>query len=91
MLNSVTFDVSAENHADILARIVLLLHRLAIPIHGLTMKRPKKWRRMSVTIEVEADPECTERIRANLLKIARVVSVKVRAPGTRGSQSNARF
>jgi acetolactate synthase small subunit len=89
MLNPVTFDVSAENHADVLARIVLLFHRLAIPVHGLTMKRPKQRRRMSLTIEVEADADHAERIRAHLLKIVQVVSVRKRPPAipSRGSKT----
>jgi acetolactate synthase small subunit len=78
MLTEVTFDVSAENHADVLPRIVLLFHRLAIPICGLNMKRPKNGRRMSVTIELEADTDHAERIRAHLLKIVQIVSVKER-------------
>jgi acetolactate synthase small subunit len=91
MLNSVTFDVSAENHADVLARIVMLFHRLAVPIHGLTMKRPKEWRRMSLTIEVEADADRAERIRAHLLKIAQVVSVKRRLHVTTSARSKTEF
>jgi aconitase B len=42
MLKFVTFVVTAENHPDVLAPAVLLLHRLAIPIHALTMIRPER-------------------------------------------------
>lgn len=75
MLSSLTFVISAGNHQDVLARTVMLLHRLAIPILGLTMKRPKQWRRMSLILEVDAPAEQAERIAAQLLKTVHVVSV----------------
>jgi hypothetical protein len=39
MLKILTFVISAENHPDLLARTVLLFHRLAIPVHALMMRR----------------------------------------------------
>jgi len=78
VLNHVTFDISAENHPDVLARIVLLLHRLAVHIRGLTTKRPKRSRTMHITVEVAARGDQTDRIAASLLTLVCVVSVKKR-------------
>ena len=80
MLKRFTFVVSAQNHPDVLARIVTLLHRLAIPIEALTMKRPKGRGRMNVIIEVEPDSNRPERIAESLLKVVQVISVKTILP-----------
>jgi hypothetical protein len=55
MLSCVTFVISAENHPDVPARTVLLLHRLAIHIRVLTMIRPGRSQKMRMTIHVELD------------------------------------
>jgi acetolactate synthase small subunit len=81
MLKALTFVISAENHPDLLARAVMLLHRLHIPVHGLTMQRPVQAPRMRITIELLAEPEDSERIAAQLAKIVHVVSIKTRKPG----------
>lgn len=78
MLKFVTFVVTAENHPDVLARAVLLLHRLAVPIRALTMIRPERSARMHMTIHVKADPARAPRIAASLLKIVHVLSVESR-------------
>jgi acetolactate synthase small subunit len=78
MLKELTFVVSAENHPDLLAHTVLLFHRLAIPFRGLTMRRPQDSSKMSMTIEILADPEQSERIVANLAKLVHVLSINVR-------------
>jgi acetolactate synthase small subunit len=78
MLKELTFVVSAENHPDLLARTVLLFHRLAIPIQGLTMRRPQDSPKMRMTIEILADPEQSDRIVANLAKIVHVLSINLR-------------
>lgn len=77
MLKLVTFVVTAENHPDVLARAVLLLHRLAIPISALTMIRPEQsCRRIHMTIHLTVDPARAPRIAANLSKIVHVLSVE---------------
>jgi acetolactate synthase small subunit len=78
MLKSLTLVISAQNDPNLLARTVLVLHRLAIPIHGLTMQRPKGSARMRVTIDVLAEPQASNRIAANLAKLVHVVSIKTR-------------
>ena len=76
---SVILDVVAVNHPDVLARIVMLLHRLAIDIRGLTMRRPAQWRRMNLTIEIELRLGDLDRIKSNLFKVMQVVSVTCRS------------
>lgn len=76
MLKSLTYVIAAQNHPDLLARTVLLLHRMNIPIHGLIMKRPQGLPAMHITIEVLAHPEQTDRIAANLAKLVHVVSIE---------------
>lgn len=76
MLKPLTFVVSAENHPDLLARTVLLFHRLAIPVHGLIMQRPEGSPRMRITLHVLAHPDQSERIAANLGKLVYVVWVE---------------
>jgi acetolactate synthase small subunit len=87
MLKFVKFVVTAENQLDVLARAVLLLHRLAIPIRALTMIRPERSARMHMTIHVKVDPVRAPRIAANLSKIVHVLSVE---PRTQDKQSAAR-
>jgi|HubBroStandDraft_1064217.scaffolds.fasta_scaffold299311_2 acetolactate synthase small subunit len=87
MLKFLTFVVTAENHPDVLARAVLLLHRLAIPIRALTMIRPERSARMHITIHLKLEPARAPRIAANLLKIVHVLSVEAR---TQDAQSAAR-
>jgi len=77
-LKTLTFVIYAENHPDLLARTVLLLHRLAIPIVGLLMQRPEHATRMRITLDVLAPPDQSERIAENLAKIVRVVWVQTR-------------
>ena len=78
MLKFVTFVVTAENHPDVLARAVLLLHRLAIPIRALTMIRPERSLKMHMTIHLKVDAACAARITASLSKLVHVLSVEAR-------------
>ena len=78
MLKELTFAVSPENHLDSLARTVLPFPRLAIPVHGLTMRRPKNSPKMRMTIEVLAHTKQSDRIVANLAKLAHFVSNETR-------------
>jgi hypothetical protein len=78
MLTTLSFVISAENHPDLLARTVLLFHRLAIPVHALMMRRPLKDSHMLIRVEVLAEPEQSDRIMANLGKLVHVVCVEMR-------------
>jgi acetolactate synthase small subunit len=78
MLKFVTFVVTAENEPDVLARAVLLLHRLAVPIRALTMIRPERSERMHLTIHLTVDAARVRRIAASLSKIVHVISVETR-------------
>jgi acetolactate synthase small subunit len=83
MLKTLTFTISAENDPDFLARTVMLFHRMAIPIYGLTLQRPMDRSNMRMVIAVLADPSKSERIAVSLGKIVHVLSV-----GTRKQSSN---
>ncbi len=83
MLNSFTLDVFVEDSPDVLARIVMLLHRLAIRIRTLVMKPPKTSGRMRIIIEVESDADVVDRISVSLLKLVHVVSVETRKPAAK--------
>ena len=77
MLSSVTYLVTAENRPDMIARVVMLLHRLAVPIDSLTVKRFEKERTLTLTIQVEAIAGQAERLAENLMKIVHVMSVEI--------------
>jgi acetolactate synthase small subunit len=92
MLKLVRFVVTAENDPDVLARAVLLLHRLAIPIRALTMIRPERSNgRMHMTIHLKVDPTRTPRIAANLSKIVHVLSVEARDQDPQSAARTERF
>ena len=78
MLKILTFVISGEDHPDLLARTVLLFHRLAIPIHALMMRRHVGDSHLHITVKVLANPERSDRIIANLDKIMHVVCVEMR-------------
>jgi acetolactate synthase small subunit len=78
MLKELTFVVSAENHPELLARTVLLFSRLAISIHVLTMRRSKGSPKMRMTLEVLVHTKQSDRIVANLAKLANFVSNETR-------------
>jgi len=78
MLKILTFVISAENHPDLLARTVMVFHRLAIPVQALTMPRHVGNSHMHIRVEVLADPERSERIIASLGKIVHIICVKLR-------------
>jgi acetolactate synthase small subunit len=77
MLISVTYMVTAENRHDVLARVVVLLHRLAVPIDALTVKRSTKSRTLLITLKAEVIAGQVERIAENLLKLVPVTSVEI--------------
>jgi acetolactate synthase small subunit len=78
MLKILSFVISAENHPDLLARTVMLFHRLAIPVHALMMRRPLEDSHLLIRVEVLADPQQSDRIMANLAKMVHVVCVEMR-------------
>ena len=77
MLKPLTFVIYAENRPDLLARTVLLPHRLAIPIEGLVMQRPERSARMCFTLDV-LPPDQSESVAENLARIVHVVWVQTR-------------
>jgi acetolactate synthase small subunit len=81
MLKTLTFVISAGNHPDFLARTVMLFHRMAIPIHALTLRRPTD--DSNLRMEAEAVAEQSGRISAQLVKLIHVAWVETRKPDTR--------
>jgi acetolactate synthase small subunit len=77
MLNRVTYLVTAENRPDLLSRVVMLLHRLAVPIDALTVRRSAKSRTIELTVEAEVIAGQAERVAENLMKIVHVVAVEI--------------
>jgi acetolactate synthase small subunit len=75
MRNSILFDVTAENYPDVMARVVLQLHRLAIPVLELSIARKENCSSMKVQIQVDADSDRIERIEEKLLNLAQVLCV----------------
>jgi acetolactate synthase small subunit len=72
----VTFVIKAENRADLLARIVLLFHRLNVEIHGLSMERKRVSNAMSMNVKVEVEREHARRLEAQLYKVVEVREVE---------------
>jgi len=89
MLKTLTLTISAENPPDLLARTVMLFHRMAIPIYGLTMQRPMDRSNMRMVIAVLADPSKSERIAVSLGKIVDLLSVHTRKRVARPARSAA--
>ena len=87
MLKTLTFVISAENHPDLLPRTVMLFHRLAIPIHALTMRRPVDDSNMRISLEVVADAKESERIVASVAKLIHVVWVERRKQESKTARS----
>jgi acetolactate synthase-1/3 small subunit len=79
----VTFVVTAENRADLLARLVLLFHRLSVEIHGLSMTRKRTSMAMRLNVTVEVEIEHARRIEAHLYKVVEVRSVRIGRAGRR--------
>ena len=72
----VTFVIQAENRADVLARIVLLFHRLNVEVEALYMVRRRGSETLRIQVTIEANEEGRRRMEANLYKVVDVSSVK---------------
>jgi acetolactate synthase small subunit len=72
-----TLAIRADNEADILARVVLLFHRLHVEIDVLYMVRPRNSDAMRMNITIQSNRESSRRVEAHLYKVAHVRSVHV--------------
>lgn len=72
----VTFVIQAENRADVLARIVLLFHRLNVEVEALYMVRRRSSESLRIHVTIEANEEGCRRMEANLYKVVDVSFVK---------------
>ena len=75
------FVIQAENRADVLARVVLLFHRLNIEITSLYLVRRRASETMRMTVTVEADRDRAVRVEAHLYKVVQVKSVRLESAG----------
>jgi acetolactate synthase small subunit len=73
----VTFVIQAGNRADVLARIVLLFHRLNVEIEALYMVRRRGSETLGIQVTIEVNGESRRRMQANLYKVVDVSSVKI--------------
>lgn len=71
-----TFVVHARRTPELLGRVVLLFHRLAVEIDGLTLERTDGDRGFRITIEIADHIDKSWRIGANLSKLIDVLSVE---------------
>jgi acetolactate synthase-1/3 small subunit len=85
-----TFVVHARRTPDVLGRVVSLFHRRAIEIERLTAEPAKDANVLRVTIEIQADPEQTRRIEANLYKLIDVLLVENSDPTQRNEAHDLR-
>ena len=72
----VTFVIGADNRADVLARVVLLFHRLNVEIEALYMVRRPGSETMRIHLTIKANDEACLRLEAHLCKVVQVTSVE---------------
>lgn len=75
-VEQVVFIIKADNRPDVLARVVMLFHRLNVEINALSMLRRRGSGAMRMKMTVEAERERAVRIEAHLYKVVHVRSVK---------------
>jgi acetolactate synthase small subunit len=85
-MKRVNFVIEAENRAEVLARLVLLFHRLNVEIRALSMERRRDSETMRLRVTIEGEPDQVLRIEAHLYK-----AFEVRWVETRTAQSRAKL
>jgi acetolactate synthase small subunit len=86
LVKRVTFVIKSENQAGVLARVVLLFHRLNVPIEALWMARTRGHKTMCMRVTVDADEDHARRMEAHLSKVVEVRSVETRAQRSKGKR-----
>lgn len=79
----VTFVITAQNRADVLARVVLLFHRLNVEIEWMHLARRRGTEMMRLSIRVTAESEHAYRLEAQLYKMVQVSSVRIEKAKTK--------
>ena len=74
--NRVTFEIRAENRAEVLPRVVMLLHRLHLEIVALYLVRRPNARTLHLDVTLDADERLWRRAEASLSKIVEVREVR---------------
>jgi acetolactate synthase small subunit len=77
LADRVSFVVRAENRGDVLARVVMLFHRLNLEIEALWMVRARDAETIRIDVTVRAGRERARRIEASLYKVVDVRSVEM--------------
>jgi acetolactate synthase small subunit len=73
----VVFVISALNDGNVLARVVMLLHRLNVEIDAIWMVRRRKSESMRIHVTVQASRDHAARLEAQIAKIVSVTSVGI--------------
>lgn len=79
----VTFVITAQNQADVLARVVLLFHRVNVEIEWMHLARRRGTEMMRLSIRVTAESEHAGRLEAQLYKMVQVSSVRIEKAKTK--------
>ncbi len=71
-----TLLVEAEDKPDVLARVVMLLHRRSIIVLSFSMRPSEHLGAVHMAITVQVDQTQAERAVANLYKLVNIISVE---------------
>jgi len=85
----VTFTITAANTANVLPRIVMLLHRLQVEIHAVSMVRREKSETTRIFVTTLAKEQMLRRIEASLCNLVEVLAVSHRRTADIGSTGGA--
>ena len=80
----VTFAITAENAANVLPRVVMLLHRLQVDIHAVSMIRRERSATTRIFVTTLAKDQKVARIQASLSNLVEVRAVSSRRVGEKG-------
>jgi acetolactate synthase-1/3 small subunit len=70
------FVILAQNRADVLARVVMLFHRLAVDIESIRMPARDKKGELQIAITLKGEQPQSHRVEASLYKLVDVLSVE---------------
>jgi acetolactate synthase small subunit len=77
----VTFEITTENTPNVLHRVVMLLHRLQVEIHAVSMVRRERAETTRIFVTTLAKGEKVPRIEASLSNLVEVRGVSIQRAG----------
>lgn len=77
----VRFEITTENTPNVLHRVVMLLHRLQVEIHAVSMVRRERAETTRIFVTTLAQGEKVPRIKASLSKLVEVRGVSIQRVG----------